>query len=551
MSATEQVPVLGSSSAKALGLPNANGAAAPSAPPQALRRVVAKNIAWNWAGRGLDAVVGFVIAPFLIHHLGDTTYGLWIVIGSLCGYFGLLDFGVRGSVGRFVAFHRARGDQNAINATISTAMVILSTIGLIALISIIPLELALPHLFTVPADQLVPARWALALVYISLAFSWPLEVSEALLWGWQRFDWLNGINIFSGVVRAGLTFWLIAQGYGLVTLAWITLIGVLANGCAKAVVCVCLDRRLRVRWSLVGWDVVREIFGYGVWRSLWSAADIIQSWVSPLIIGACMSMAMVTPYAVVNKLLSIVSQVLVSARAALTPVATTFHAQSKQARQAALFIQGGKLCTAVSIYFVVGFLCLGGPLLSLWISPRMAWAGSLLSVLALGELLPLSQTATSSMILAMARHRLLSGLILAEKIIAIALSLLLIFRFGLLGMCIGLAVPAALCRGVGQMVYGCHLAEVSLWRYFRRAVVPCLLWLVIPAAGLALAAYYRPPETWLMFLLYGTVYSAATAVAMACLDWERISPMFVSRRKWFRRRGSSDMARVEGEASAP
>ena len=67
-------------------------------------------------------IAGFVVAPLLVRRLGTTGYGLWIVIGSLSGYFGLLDLGLRGSVGRQLAFHRARSDHEATNRTLSSAL---------------------------------------------------------------------------------------------------------------------------------------------------------------------------------------------------------------------------------------------------------------------------------------------------------------------------------------------------------------------------------------------------------------------------------------------
>ena len=41
-------------------------------------------------------VAGFVTTPFLVRRLGDTNYGLWIVIASFTSYFGMLDLGVAG-----------------------------------------------------------------------------------------------------------------------------------------------------------------------------------------------------------------------------------------------------------------------------------------------------------------------------------------------------------------------------------------------------------------------------------------------------------------------
>ena len=42
-------------------------------------------------------LVGFVVTPFLVQRLGQSTYGLWIVISSLTGYFAVLDLGIGSS----------------------------------------------------------------------------------------------------------------------------------------------------------------------------------------------------------------------------------------------------------------------------------------------------------------------------------------------------------------------------------------------------------------------------------------------------------------------
>src|SRR5688572_24904937 len=42
----------------------------------------------------IGVIVSFVQAPFLIHRLGDERYGVWTLIGTVTGYYGLLDVGV-------------------------------------------------------------------------------------------------------------------------------------------------------------------------------------------------------------------------------------------------------------------------------------------------------------------------------------------------------------------------------------------------------------------------------------------------------------------------
>src|SRR5437763_23255 len=75
---------------------------------------VVRNIFWNCAGMAVTILVGFVLAPFLIRHLGDTRYGLWIVIGSLTSYCGLIVLGVRACMGRHLV-------SRASNTLVNTA----------------------------------------------------------------------------------------------------------------------------------------------------------------------------------------------------------------------------------------------------------------------------------------------------------------------------------------------------------------------------------------------------------------------------------------------
>ena len=51
---------------------------------------VLRNIFSNWASYLVTAVVGFFLAPYVVHQLGNTGYGLWTLVLSLTGYFGLL-----------------------------------------------------------------------------------------------------------------------------------------------------------------------------------------------------------------------------------------------------------------------------------------------------------------------------------------------------------------------------------------------------------------------------------------------------------------------------
>ncbi len=39
-------------------------------------------------------MVAFFLTPFVVNSLGSTAYGIWVLLMSLTGYYGLLDLGV-------------------------------------------------------------------------------------------------------------------------------------------------------------------------------------------------------------------------------------------------------------------------------------------------------------------------------------------------------------------------------------------------------------------------------------------------------------------------
>src|SRR5947209_11769551 len=103
----------------------------PEAPqPTAVR--TKRNVLFNWAGFGVASIVNFLLSPFIIHHLGNTVYGIWVLMMSLTGYLSLLDLGVRIAVTRYVAKFHAESDVARASRTVSSALAIFAVAGIVA-----------------------------------------------------------------------------------------------------------------------------------------------------------------------------------------------------------------------------------------------------------------------------------------------------------------------------------------------------------------------------------------------------------------------------------
>jgi O-antigen/teichoic acid export membrane protein len=501
------------------------------------KRVLARNIFFNWASQGCEIALGFVIAPFLVNRMGDTNYGLWTVIGALTGYFGVLDLGTRTSVGRFIALHRAKNDFESARVTLTTAGMLLAAVGLLAFGILIFIQLFFFRIFQVPETEVDQARLSMFLASISLGLTFPLTLFDATLYGLQRFDLMNGINIAVACLRAVLTFSLIRGESDLVTLAWITLATTVVSGLGKAYLSFSRDRRLYFHPRYVRVGDVRNIFGYGIWHGMTAWGTICSARVNPIVIGSCLGVALVTPFSLANRLVTYMNQLFLGIRAVLTPAATTLHALETKDWHKNLMIQGGKYNSLLVLFVISLFLCLGDAFLSLWIGPRLAYASNYLSILSLGLFLPLSQSATFSMLFGIARHKILGWMSLLEMVATPVLAVILIWPWGLMGACIAQSLTATLCRGVVPLIYSCRLIHLPARSYLTQAVFLPILFAMVPFFGLYALAHLRPPETWPGLISYGSAFAICFGLfSLMAIGLERI--------KWFSAKGLRNFMRA-------
>jgi O-antigen/teichoic acid export membrane protein len=481
------------------------------------KRILGRNAAWNVAGLSVEIVAAFLVMPFLIARLGQATYGVWIVLGALTSYFGLLDLGIRSSIGRHVALHHASGDRAAVNRTVTGGLVFLALVGLIAMGVVFACESLFFRFFDVAPENLADARLALRIVTLQFALFLLATGFDLTLWGLQRFDLLNAVDIPAVVLRAGLTFTLVRSEQDLVTLAAITLGVTTTSGVAKVALCFRADPGLRIGFRHLSRSSLRELLGFGSWSLIANLARITRRQLGPLLIGSLLGLSLVAPFAVADRLLQTVAATLGAVTGVLTPFATALHATEQTDRQRRLFVVGGRYSGAFAAFLIGFLLVLGRPLITLWIGSTLADTALLLTILALGELLPNTQYVTNGILVASARHRSLAAFGLLEAGAVCLLMVALIPPLGLIGVGLAIAVPAFLGRGVAPAIQGCRVVGVPVRRYLAEAIVPPVLCAAVPAGIVGLAAYAYPPATWTLLIGYGFAYAGIFAGCYAAL----------------------------------
>jgi O-antigen/teichoic acid export membrane protein len=110
-------------------------------------RLLITGVIVNWTAVVVAIIISFFLSPFVVHHLGNVTYGVWILANSSIAYMALLDLGMRGAVTHFVAKHHALGEHLESTRAVSVALGFRLLIGLIVMIASLALAALATKIF--------------------------------------------------------------------------------------------------------------------------------------------------------------------------------------------------------------------------------------------------------------------------------------------------------------------------------------------------------------------------------------------------------------------
>jgi O-antigen/teichoic acid export membrane protein len=437
-------------------------------------------------------------------------------------------------VGRHIAHYRSQNDINGILNTLNTAVFALSIVGAICICVMLGLSAFLPRLgeSRLPAELIPETRTAMLIVGVQLAIFLQTRIFDATLWGHQRFDLMNMVDIPAAFVRGIGSALAIGLGYGLIGLAFVTLATTTAVGVAKLILSLRVEPRIRPAAGHVHWKSYKELWSFGVWNMLLSFGVMARTQMSPFAIQFLLGLGSVAPFSVASRLVNMASTLMSGGIGIVTPYAVELHAHNDLDRQRKLFLDTGKFCVGGAVYFLALFVFLGRSIIVLWIKKAGFEQASIpLAILACGELVPLSVGMAYNTMFGMARNRALAVVGIAECVTAISIGALLSSYFGLEGMCFGFAIASTVWRGIFSFVQAARLIELRFGQFLQQTLLPMLLAVTGPVILLAAATNWKAPDTWLQLLVYGFVFTVlyGSAGVLAAWGWDGVRTRLLSR----------------------
>jgi O-antigen/teichoic acid export membrane protein len=484
-----------------------------------------RNATANWIAFLYVAGVSFFLSPFVVHHLGNTAYGVWTLLAALVGYLGLLDFGVRGAVTRYVAHHHAANDSASCSSIVSAGLAMYGVLGSVAILIAGVVAWLSPFLFNIPGEYIGDTRIVLVIGGVTMATTLLGAVFGGVIAGLQRFDIGSGIEIAVTTVRTVAIVIALSQGYGLVSLALIHLAGSLFNGLTAWVVARRLYPELHLRFHGPLRAHMRTILSFSVFLSAIHIFGVLIYYADVVVISVFLPVSLVTFYAIAGNLSDYARQLAASLSTLMTPrVSALASAGSKGVGDEVLGM--ARVATLVTAPIAATFWIRGESFINLWMGPEYGPAsGEVLRVLAFITLLGGARSVAVASIIGMNRHRTLIPALAAEAVSNLVLSVLLVRPLGLVGVAMGTLIPS-LIVSLGYIPYCLARAtNAPAGRFYRVGwLLPVLACIPFALASVLLEKYLPAGNLAVFFLqiLLSLPLVAAGAAAL-CLTPEEKS----------------------------
>jgi O-antigen/teichoic acid export membrane protein len=454
-----------------------------------MMRRAPRNFAVSLAASVGVMLLSLISSRIVVHRLNAEQFGAWVVLSSFLTYSTLLDLGIAKALERAIAADRGRRPGRHRLQHLGAALRAYTLLGLLAATIVIVGGLAYSGRFGLDIRPGSELFWADLVLAVGAFVALPSSIFTAVLAAHERYDLVDGCGVLIVFLTTSITIAVFLVRGSVLALA-LAAVGVIVL--AAAIRCW---MAFRIEPELLA-GLRRPASGAELWRLATASggffvqtAGAVLVWrLDPLIVGAGVSIAAVTSYALAQRLAFALQDLGTVALRTLLPSLARADAGGgrDQVRRAV------GLLTRSTVLVVLPLTALmmleSGLLLRVWVGPQFERSGGLVAVLLLA--------ATGAVLLrnpglvalqAVSSSRRLALLAGGEGIANVGLSLALVFWLRELGVAIATLLPAIAFGVFGYLAVCRREFGLGVSELFGPGAIRCLL-----ATGLASTGFLLP-----------------------------------------------------------
>jgi O-antigen/teichoic acid export membrane protein len=474
-------------------------------------------------------ITNLILTPFIIKSLGQSDYGLYMLIGAFVGYIAILDFGLGDTTTRYIAKYRAERDKKGEESFIFTTFIIYILISLVVLIVGIILFFNLEIIFgeSLSIREFEIAKTMFVILVFNLALTLPLNLFKGIISGYERFTFPRILTITRTVLRAIFIVIFLTVGYNAVA---IVLIDATMNIALMLIyiLFVYLKLNVKIQFHVIKMKTLKEILSYSSLIFISVIVDQIYWRIGHLVLGVVASTNEVAIFAIGI----VLGQYFITFSTAISgvflPRITKMIVKKASGEDLTnILIKTGRLQFLV-LGLVLGlFILFGHKFVLLWAGQgySTSWIVALLVMIPL--IIVLTQTIGISILQAKNLHGFRAIAYLFISIINTMISIYMSRRYGAVGAAMGTTLSLVLGNIIVMNLYYHYKVKINIQRFYNE--IFGLILSLIGSLGIGSLLLIFSNTSWLVLILQCVLFCLIYFVIMWVFGMNNFEKLLLKR----------------------
>jgi len=432
-----------------------------------------------------------VMTPYIISSIGTDEYGVYKTVAALSSSMMVMDFGIGGTIQRYVAKYRADRREEKIPNFISMSLIIALGLNVLIILASVAILFLIDPIYggSFSAPQIILAKKLFLLLSVNALMVVIENVFNGLITGYNKFIFGNGLKLILLIFRIIMLFALLTLFKSAVTIVVSTIMVSVITFFAEILY---IKRVIKVRIKYEHWDKkgLYEAGKYTLYMFLTSIASHIFMNLDNIIIGAVCGPAIVTVYSVGLLFFSMFQNLSGGIAGVMLPTVTGVLSQRDgMAKVVNVIIKAGKAQFVLLGAALTGFICIGKDFVFVWMGEGYEDVYFITLILLIPSMFELCINVCHSILRAQNRLGFRTGVVIASAILNAILTVILVNVWSYVGAAVATACNHIVCSLIIMNLYYSKVIQLPMLQIYKSIVGRVSVCLLI--SGMCLFGFSR------------------------------------------------------------
>jgi len=275
-------------------------------------------------------IIGILLVPYLVKHLGISAYGLIPLAMFVTEYIGLITQSITSSINRYITLAIHHGDVRDANVVFNTSLFLMISIALLQLLFFTYPMSKIDMFLSIPSELIYDAKYLFILTFFNFLISMISSVFSVSMYSKNRLDLIQIIEIIRVIIRTVLIVALFYSGYENLRIVGFASI---LSGCIVLFMTIYQFRKLTPYLSinpfLFRWSKVSSLTKLGGWLLINQIGFLLFSKVDLILINKYIGAEESGEYAAVMQISNLIRNVMGVLSGVMGPIILVYYAKKE------------------------------------------------------------------------------------------------------------------------------------------------------------------------------------------------------------------------------